>query len=205
MEYGFSKKRIDIGKTVFVFMLAVFCAGELTGALLYCGNSAELPESLKLISGSFFSGRAESTFIMTVINSFSGAFLLLSVCFLLGFGVVFQPVAAVVPFFRGIGIGITLAEINGEYGVKGFALSLAVAVPYAVASGIIIAAGAKESVLMSVSMAKAVFGDSRNKGLDFKLYFTKFVMLAGLLAAAAAADGLLSFMFAGLWTRIRGM
>lgn len=198
------KRRCNINRIAFGMMLILFCAGELLGAVLYCGSSAELPESLKLISGSFFAGRIQNTFIHTVINSFSGAFILLLICFIMGFGAIFQPAEVAVPFFRGLGAGITLAEINGMYGVKGFMLSFAVAVPYTAASALILSVGAREALIMSCCTAKNIFGRERCD-IDFRLYFTKFVILTGVLAVASAADGLLTFIFAGLWTRLQGM
>lgn len=203
MKGTVSKLRFNLSRAAFGFMLAMFCAGELVGAALYCGSGIELPDSLKFISGSFFMGRVQSTFIQTVVNSFSGAFILLLICFIMGFGAVFQPAEAAVPFFRGLGAGITLAEINGVYGLKGFALSLAVAVPYAAASGLILSVGARESLIMSCCAAKNIFGRER-RDIDIRLYFTKFVILTGALAVASAADGVLTFIFAGLWTRLQG-
>lgn len=197
------KRRLNFNKAAFGLMLILFCAGELVGAVLYCNSGVELPDSLEFISGSFLMGRAQNTFIHTVVNSFSGAFILLLVCFIMGFGAVFQPAEAAVPFFRGLGAGITLAEINGVFGVKGFLLSLAVAVPYAAVSGLILSVGAREALIMSCCTAQNIFGRER-RDIDLRLYFTKFVILTGTLAAASAADGLLTFIFAGLWTRLQG-
>lgn len=193
-------------KALLCALLILFCAGELTGVFIWCNTDIELPDSLYIISGSFFDSRAKSTFIQTVINSFSGGFILLFMCMLLGMGAVFQPIAAAVLFFRGLGTGVTLAEINSVYGMKGFALSLIMIIPYTAASAVIIAVGARESIFMSTDILKRVSGSDRNvKAPDIRLYFTKFIILTSVLAAASLADSLITFFFAGLWTRLRGL
>lgn len=193
------------GKTLTYLLMTGFCAGELIGAAAYCSCGTEGFGTLEKIAELFFRNRLGCTFIQTVINSFSGAFLLMLLCLILGFGAVFQPVEAAVPFFHGMGIGVVLAEMNVTYGFRGLLVSAFMILPYAAASAIMVIAAAREAVLMSCCVGRRIFGGLTNEEIDIRLYFTKFLALFGLTAVLSAADGVLTYFFAGLWTRFLGI
>ncbi len=198
--------RIKPDKILMYVLMAMFLLGEFVGTVLYCTVANEKLSDIDVLSVQFLHSRINCTFFETVINSFSGPFVLVLLCMLIGFGAIFQPAAILVPFFRGLGIGITLAEINSVYMYKGFALSLIMIVPYTVVSAVIIISAARESVLMSSGIGRKIF--SADKGgtfIDFKLYFIKFLILIAVLAASSLIDSLLTFAFAGLWARVQGM
>ena len=195
--------RIKPDKILMYVLMAMFLLGEFVGTVLYCTVANEKLSDIDVLSVQFLHSRINCTFFETVINSFSGPFVLVLLCMLIGFGAIFQPAAILVPFFRGLGIGITLAEINSVYMYKGFALSLIMIVPYTVVSAVIIISAARESVLMS---SGKIFGaDKGGTFIDFKLYFIKFLILIAVLAASSLIDSLLTFAFAGLWARVQGM
>ncbi len=198
--------RIKPDKILMYVLMAMFLLGEFVGTVLYCTVANEKLSDIDVLSVQFLHSRINCTFFETVINSFSGPFVLVLLCMLIGFGAIFQPAAILVPFFRGLGIGITLAEINSVYMYKGFALSLIMIVPYTVVSAVIIISAARESVLMSSGIGRKIFGaDKGGTFIDFKLYFIKFLILIAVLAASSLIDSLLTFAFAGLWARVQGM
>lgn len=193
------------GKKLTYLLMVCFCAGELTGAAAYCSCGSEGFGALEKIAELFFRNRLGCTFIQTVINSFSGAFLLMLICLILGFGAVFQPAEAAVPFFHGMGIGVVLAEMNVTYGFRGLLVSALMILPYAVASAVMVIAAAREAVLMSCCVGRRVFGGITNEDADVRLYLTKFLALFGVTAAFSAADSVITYFFAGLWTRFLGV
>ncbi len=193
------------GKKLTFLLMACFCAGELAGAMAYCASGASGSSVLGQIAEIFFRNKLGCTFIQTVVNSFSGVFLLVLICMLLGFGAIFQPFEAAVPFFHGLGIGVMLAEMNAVYGVNGFIVSVLMIIPYAVASAITVIAAAREAVFMSFSVGKSIFRMEQRSEVDFKLYFTKFLVLFGIAAFLSLADSVITYFFAGLWTRFLGI
>lgn len=193
------------GKTLTYLLMTGFCAGELIGAAAYCSCCSEDFGTLEKIAELFFRNRLGCTFIQTVINSFSGAFLLMLLCLFLGFGAVFQPVEAAVPFFHGMGIGVVLAEMNVEYGFRGLLVSALMILPYAAASAVMVIAAAREAVLMSCCVGRHIFGGIKSEDVDVRLYITKFLALFGVTAVLSAADGIITYFFAGLWTRFLGI
>ena len=76
------KKRTDVRLTL---LAALYFAGVFLGVILYGTLSGEQLDALNGLTGSFVIGRLNHTFWETLVNSFSGAFLLLTACFWLGF------------------------------------------------------------------------------------------------------------------------
>lgn len=196
------KRGIFGGRLSFVLLMVLFCVGELAGALSECvfhGNNV-LQKSAEL----FFRNRTGCTFIETLVNSFSGPFLLVLVCLLLGLGVASMPAELFVPFFHGLGIGAMLADINAVYGIKGTLLSAVFVLPFAVMSAFVVMAAARESFSMSCLLLKIMLGSDKSDRECVKLYLTKFLVLFAVLAVLSFADSLVTYFFAGLWSGFLG-
>ncbi len=196
------KRGTSGGRIPFIFLMILFGAGELVGAMSECvfhGNNV-LQKSAEL----FFRNRTGCTFIETLVNSFSGPFLLMLACLILGFGAVSMPVELLVPFFHGLGIGTMLADINAVYGIKGTLLSAVFVLPFAVMSAFVVMTAARESFSMSVHLLKIMLGADKSDKEVVKLYLTKFLVLFTVLAVLSFADSLVTYFFAGLWSGFLG-
>lgn len=188
--------------TLLITLSALYFFGVLIGTVLYCTLDSEKLRVLDGIAGSFVEGRLNHTFWQTLVNSFSGAFLLLLLCFLLGFSAAAQPLELLVPLFRGLGAGASIAGMYGGYGLAGVGAAAVLIVPNAVAAAFVMIIAAREAIRFSFGLYRAAFGRDRAEPLDVKLYFTKFVILCAILAVSSLADSLLTFGLAGFWTSL---
>ncbi len=189
-----------------LMLMILFLAGVFAGTVLYCNFDITGQDKLLGIAGSFIDTRLEQTFIQTLVNSFSGAFMLLLGCFILGFCAISQPIEVLIPVFRGLGLGVSLAGMYSQFGLGGFCVSLVLIVPQGIVSAIVIMFAAREAVRMSNSIGMVVFsGRHEFEAIDNRLYFTKFVILSAVLVASSIIDSLLTFVFAGFWTSILGI
>lgn len=194
------KKKSDARLTL---LTGLYFAGVFLGVILYSSLDGENIAALNGITGSFVYGRLNHTFWETLVNSFSGAFILLLICFWLGFSSAAQPLELLVPAFRGLGAGVSLSGMYGSFGLAGVGMSAALIIPGAVLSAFALIIAAREALELSGSVFAAAFSrGSGGEAIDFRLYFTKFVILSVILAAAAVADSLATFLFAGFWTRL---
>lgn len=191
--------------TLLITLSALYFFGVLIGTVLYCTLDSEKLRVLDGIAGSFVEGRLNHTFWQTLVNSFSGAFLLLLLCFLLGFSAAAQPLELLVPLFRGLGAGASIAGMYGGYGLAGVGAAAVLIVPNAVAAAFVMIIAAREAIRFSCGLYRAAFGRDRSEPLDVKLYFTKFVILCAILSVSSLADSLLTFGLAGFWTRLLGI
>ncbi|MCM1023501.1 MAG: hypothetical protein NC395_05515 [Prevotella sp.] len=192
------QKRSDGRLTV---LAALYFAGVFLGVILYGTLDGERLAALNGITGSFVYGRLNHTFWETLVNSFSGAFLLLTACFWLGFSAAAQPLELLVPVFRGLGAGVSLAGMYGSFGLAGVGMSAVLIIPGAVLSAFALIIAAREALEMSGRIFSAVFGRSASGGeIDLRLYITKFAILFVILTVSSLADSLATFIFAGFWT-----
>ncbi len=167
------------------------------GVILYGTLSGEQLDALNGLTGSFVIGRLNHTFWETLVNSFSGAFLLLTACFWLGF----SAAALLVPAFRGLGAGVSLSGMYGSFGLAGVGMSAVLIIPGAVLSAFALIIAARESLELSGKIFLSVFGRTvSGEAIDFRLYITKFVILLIILMVSSLADSLATFILAGFWT-----
>lgn len=198
-----TKSSRAVGRLPIALLMLLFCMGELVGAVSSCvpvGNDI-LRRSAEL----FFRNRAGCTFIETLVNSFSGSFLLVLACLVLGFGSVSMPAELLVPFFHGLGIGVMLADMNAGYGLKGTLVSAVFILPFAVLSAIVVLIAARESFSMSFLSARRLLGLDKSDAGTVKLYLTKFLVLFAVLGVLSLADSLVTYFFAGLWSGFLGI
>ena len=187
-----------------MLLAGLYFFGAAVGTFLYCTLDGDKIKILDSISGSFVSGRLRNTFWQTLVNSFSGGFVLLLVCFFMGFCVAAQPAELLIPLFRGLGAGASIAGLYSGYGLKGAGAAAVLIVPSAVATGFVMIIAARDALYFSNGLYGAAFG-RKSDVIDVRLYFTKFVILCAILVAASAADSLITFATARFWTELLGM
>lgn len=198
-----SRSSLRGGKLPIVLLMTLFCAGELVGTVSSCITSEN--DILRRAAELFFRNRAGCTFIETLVNSFSGPFLLTLACLLLGFGAVSMPAELLIPFFHGLGTGVMLADMNSAYGIKGTLVSAVFILPFSVLSSLTVLVAARESFSMSYLSARRLLGLDKSDAETVKIYLTKFLVLFAALGILSLADSLVTYFFAGLWTGFLGI
>ena len=193
------------GDRLLTLLAGLYFLGVVLGSILYCTLDRERAGIFDDIMGNFISGRLNNAFWETLVNSFSGGFILLVICFGMGFCVISQPAEFFVPLFRGLGVGTSIAGMYSIYGAAGAGASALLIVPGAVLSAFVLIMAAREAVRFSSALYGMTFGKGGRERPDVKLYFTKFVILCAALAFSAFAESLLTFVFAGLWTSLLGI
>ena len=187
-------------KVLVLALMGIMLLGVLIGTLTFCNMKSGDFSNLSFITQGFIKNRGEQTFIKTLLTSFYTSGLLALICFLLGFSAIAQPIEILVPLFRGIGLGTSIAYIYSCYGFKGFFIALIMIMPHAVISSIAIIIAARESMRLSNLFTNKAMS-SKNEGdlrSSIKLYLLKFVILFGIIAISALIDSILTFSFAGI-------
>lgn len=184
----------------------LYFAGVLMGTVLYGMLDDERLEFLNGMTGNFVSGRLNHTFWETLVNSFSGAFMLTAICFFLGFSAVAQPIEMLIPLFRGMGAGVSVAGIYSSFGAAGIGIAAVLAVPGAVISAFAVIIAAREALDLSGNVYTIAFGKGiSGECIDFRLYFTKFVILCVILAVSSLAESVIALLTSGFWIRVLGI
>ena len=185
-------------KVFIIALMAIMLLGVLIGTLAFCNMNSNDVSNLSFITQGFIKNRAEQTFIKTIAASFSSAGVLALICFLLGFCAIAQPVELLIPLFRGLGLGTSIAYIYSCYGVRGFFITFIMIIPHAVISSIAIIIAARESIRLSnlfTSIAMSTKTDIEMRS-SIKLYLLKFLILFGIIGISSLIDSILTFVFA---------
>ncbi|MDR0946920.1 MAG: hypothetical protein LBM87_04150 [Ruminococcus sp.] len=180
--------------TALILLTAVFAIGVSIGVMLSIIYPESVEEAFLFISDGFLTETLGRSFIDTAVNSFTSAFTVLLLLFLLGFGAVFAPIMPLVLIYRGMGFGITLALMYISSGVRGVLMSLFTVIPFAVLSGLIHIIACRESMRMSASIFKV----SSKEGflpVDYRLYINKFIIMCALILIAALIQSALSYVY----------
>ncbi|MGN0594761.1 MAG: hypothetical protein ACI4I6_06345 [Hominimerdicola sp.] len=174
----------------FAFLMGTVLMGILLGTVSYCYMSGEFLEKLSLSQTSFIEGREQLSYGAILVKSFSTTTGFMSAVFLLGFCPIGQPLEFAVLLIRGMGLGVTLAQLYSTFGKQGIVYGLALVVPGAVFSSIAMVVGVRESIGLSNIYMRVSLSDRQVDGLldSIKLYGTKFLVLEAVLAVSAGVD-----------------
>ncbi len=192
-------KNISDNKNRLTGIVFLYFLGVLSGVVLYSFPPSGYALQFETVAENYVSGRLNREFAEILVNSFCEPFVMLLVCFVLGMSAIAHPVEYLVPVFHGFGTGITLAGIYDMYAVKGIGIAALMIIPGTVFSAFAVMIAAREALNMSSDICSASFGSGgTGTKIDFKLYFTKYVILCATVVAAAFVESVLIFFFADL-------
>lgn len=184
----------------YIILMILLLGGVLIGTLAFCFMKKEDITNLSFITQLFIKNKADLPFIKSLANTFFSSGIIVLLCFILGFSAITQPVELVVPVFKGLGLGASIAYIYVMYGVKGFLISFLLIMPNAVISSICIIVAVRECIKMSNKFTLYALSYAENVEVkpEIKLYILKFVILFVVIGLSSLIDSLLAFIFAGL-------
>lgn len=186
-------------RLLLVFSL-IFMAGVLIGVMVFALSRTLLSGELSLIlninpaDGSFKGG------ISALFSSSFSTILLLALLFLFGLSACGAPFSVIVPFFFGMGLGLTEAYYYST-GLKGLAAVGLLVAPHYLLAAIALVLGSIESIRMSLLLSRQLLPGGILGGLwtDFKLYCVRFVLFLGLAFASGVIDIVMRLIFGRLF------
>ena len=183
---------------IFKIML-LMVAGVLVGALAFSFIKTSTLSDLNLIENDYLSMRQKGGYISILYSSLLNSSTLIVVLFLLGFCAIAQPVSILVPVYKGLGFGATIAQIYSENGINGFFTAFILILPCALVSSYALFIGVRESLRMSNRFFSQAFLNRRSESDSIndyvKLYAVKFLVLEAVTAVSAAVDCLSSLVY----------
>lgn len=201
--------RLDVKSTV-QFFRRNWCLLLLSFSLL-CGIflgslTLDIPVFSQLkISGTFtdfLTSRQNSTFFLIFRASFSAVFCFIIVSFLSGLFVFGTPITLIIPFVRGIGLGVSGGYLYTVYGFKGVAFWIFIMLPHCFISSVAIILACKSAFSLSGSMLQQIKKSPPalllNKNL--KSYCMKYILILLIAFVSSFLDALLSSLFIGVFS-----
>ncbi len=174
----------------FAFLVGFTLIGVIMGVVAYCYMSDDFLIQIGIAQENFIEARRSSEFIVILIRSLSSSTMFLGAVFLLGFSAIAQPVEIGVLVIRGMGLGVTMAQVYSQGGKSGILTCAVLIVPAAVISVYALIIGTREAISMSNLMLKNSMSNHTVDGMlsTVKLYGTKFLVLEAVIAISAAVD-----------------
>jgi len=194
-EFDFSEKSNFYTTSFFVknrrlmVFTVLFVFGAAAGTAIFAASG----ENLQLELGAILEvQRIPAGFGEGVSAFFSSCFsilLLTLLLFLSGLSACGVPVAAAVPFFFGLGTGVTQAYYYAM-GLRGMLLSALLVTPNALVAGAVLVMGSMECSRMSLLFSNRLLPSCNGGGLwgDFKLYIARFLIFLAICLGAGVLN-----------------
>ncbi len=179
-------------------LLFSFLLGMAYGVLMLSSETA--------ISGQFifltqeYTLRQQSQTILELFfSSFSSSFFFIALPYFSGYSAVGQPVAFLVPCFKGLGLGAFMGDLYLTQGIAGVGYCLLVLMPYLLIALFSMMIACRESFRLSNLFFFSFAGKNPVpvNGNCIRLYNVKFLILCGLVIVSAIVSVLCTFLFSG--------
>lgn len=174
----------------FGFLIAMSVLGIFFGVMSFCFMDDSFLSQISLAQQNFMEIRKNQDFVHILIKSLCSSTVFLGCAFVLGFSAIAQPLEILIPLIRGLGLGVSVAQIYSQSGRSGIITCGVIILPCAVISMYALVVGVRESVgLSNIFMSNALCSGQTTGLLDaVKLYATKFLVLEAVVAVSAVID-----------------
>ncbi|MCL2488153.1 MAG: hypothetical protein FWE80_05655 [Oscillospiraceae bacterium] len=176
--------------------LALFLGGALAGMLLFLTVYPSLTDSLRAMLSPKPAAAGAGIVRMLISACFSPLILLL-ILFLTGLSVCGAPAAVAVPFFYGMGLGLSESYFYAAGGRHGIAHTALAVLPPALIAAFALLMASAETLRMSLALGGQLLpGSAEQGGLwpAFRLYLARFTVSAGLIFLSGVVEVLLKML-----------
>lgn len=174
-----------------IFLGIAYLIGMVIGCEFISRTAIGYEDGIFAIFTNFIEVRSSQPIQDTVIFSFLSTFYLLVFLFLLGFCAISLPLIPMVPLFKGVGYGITIAAIlQSEYRSQLTTILLLI-VPYAAATACIVIVGAQYAIQLSRKCYHLFREEKADGQITVRAYCQSFVVLVVLTGLFSLMDAVL--------------
>ena len=173
-----------------LFITAV--VGAVVGVVFYGKATVTVPDEMLEC---FLKGRIHGGFFGNAAASFISALIWCIVPFISGLCAVGQPVGALIPAFKGIGVGMTFAALVNTYGANGIPAFAVFVLPSAFIGTVISCYQCRLSVSCSNSVLAVLKGRRDEAPHYYKVYLERFAVCCIGCFLLGIADAVITFLF----------
>lgn len=184
-------KNKEQGKYAGLVLFLTAVIGAVAGAVFYGDITVTVPDELL---ESFLTARIHGGFFGNAASSFISALIWCIVPFISGLCAVGQPAGALIPAFRGIGIGMTFTALMNTYGANGIPAFAVFVLPSAFMGTVMCCYQCRLSLSCSNSVLAALRGRRETAPHYYKIYLERFAVCCIGCFLLGIADAALSFL-----------
>lgn len=175
----------------------LFVCGVIMGTLLIRTAQTDTLELLLRVVNGYVEKRREQTLLQNFMTGAGSSLLFVLVLLGCGFCAVSQPIVVLVPLFRGLGYGFSVASLYANYGTRAIGFVALFVLPNMIFSTLAILVCCRESLRLSGSFFGALRQDGGNSAFySLRIYLGRYTVAAGLCVLSALVEAGLYFAFA---------
>lgn len=180
-----------------VMLTLMLLCGLFVGALTVKNTNTIWRETLKSLVENYCTVRNEQSVWNNFLSAFGSESIFLLLSMLFGVCIVGEPILWILPFIKGLGIGVISGYLYQTFTLQGLTYFSAFVLPASVIASAALLLGCKESVLMTRDLSRALLkGEAHNGTEMLKLYVLRYAVLFGSLLFSAALSTATAFLFA---------
>lgn len=193
---GKTLKALTANTKLFVLVI-VFAGGMLAGALILSrGGSSEIVDRLVYLADSYRKLRTEQSIAENFCNSLLGGVAFILISAFLGFSAIGNPITAVLPFFKGLGLGFFAGYMYSQFALKGLGYCVLIVFPAEIVANLALIMSCKESGILSRQLYEAgLAGKGALCAEDTKLFLTRQLILCGIAVLSSLIGAVLCRVF----------
>lgn len=170
----------------FIMLGGLYIAGVACGAMVAGVVNIEFVDTLIAILKGFSAQRVSQPLFLTFQSAFLPNMLLLFCAAIFGFCAIGSPFLALLPWFKGLGFGLSACLALVNYGYRAYGYILLLLFPSAVLTALVTVFACRDAMLLSLSIYDLVF-TKKHGFVQTKLSeFTSKFMLYGILMLLGA-------------------
>lgn len=179
----------------------LFLFGVGVGTLLLRTAGEETVNFLLQMVDIFLDNRQGQPLLENFLSGLMSSLLFLGVLFVCGFCAIAQPVIILLPLFRGLGVGLSIASIYASYGAQAIGYVALMLLPGTVLTTLAILLCSRESLRFSCSFWLGMQSKQHEDNqYPLRLYLARYLACTAFCCVVAFVEAVIQFGFSGLFT-----
>lgn len=179
-----------------LFLGGIFILGVWLGCSFINSFDEETISVLISLLNGFILNRESQETTVTLMSSLAPSLIFAVILFFCGFCAISQPIIVLLPFFKGLGFGLSAGSMIISYGRNASFYIAVLLMPSAIISTVAIILCCREALKLSMGFFSLINPLSEgSKELSITAYCVKFIGFTGLLVLSAAVESGLYYVF----------
>lgn len=180
-----------------IFLSIILLAGIFLGAVLIKLADKNILKLINILFLSDFKESLSKNLLDTFISSISSTFIFILISFFMGLSIWGFILAPIIPFIRGICIGLSECYFYSVYGIKGICFYTLVFLPGIFISSIAILLMTRESIKISNSFSSIIFCKNKLDNIykSTQLYLLRSGCISIIVIISSATDLISTLLF----------
>lgn len=193
---NYKKKSIIRANEKLIILTLLFILGLLCGSYIFKTAQSATSEIINKIISEMIKSKSSQSILYNFFNYLLPDIAAITVCCMFGLSVFGEPVICVIPFIRGLGLGLTVAGIYKSFNTDGllFAIIL-IMLPSALSIGSMLIC-CKENLITSKQIRKRLKSNQSDQAFSYKIFLLRNGILSTVVFVSSVLGSALCYLTA---------